>query len=27
VESLLAKTEKKGIDFDFLYKHGYIKGD
>lgn len=27
VESLLSKTEKKGIDFDFLYKHGYIKGD
>ncbi|HPU29367.1 MAG TPA: riboflavin synthase [Syntrophorhabdaceae bacterium] len=27
VESLLTKIEKKGIDFDFLYKYGYIKGD
>lgn len=27
VESLLVKDEKKGIDIDFLYKHGYIKGD
>ncbi|MCX7966450.1 MAG: riboflavin synthase [Syntrophorhabdaceae bacterium] len=27
IESLLIKTEKKGIDFDFLYKHGYIKGE
>jgi len=27
VERLMTKKEKKGIDFDFLYKHGYIKGD
>ncbi|MCX8110093.1 MAG: riboflavin synthase [Syntrophorhabdaceae bacterium] len=26
VESFLERTEKKGIDMDFLYKHGYIKG-
>lgn len=26
VDSFLEKSEKKGIDMDFLYKHGYIKG-
>jgi len=26
VESFLLDKEKKGIDIDFLYKHGYIKG-
>ncbi|NLW35235.1 MAG: riboflavin synthase [Syntrophorhabdus aromaticivorans] len=27
IESFLAKGENKGVDLDFLYEHGYIKGD
>ena len=26
VEKLVAGGEKKGVDLDFLYRHGYIKG-
>jgi riboflavin synthase len=27
VESFLRKTDRKGTDLDFLYEHGYIKGE
>lgn len=27
VESFMAKDKQKGVDLDFLYAHGYIKGD
>jgi riboflavin synthase len=27
IESFLIKDKKKGVDLDFLYKHGYVRGD
>jgi len=27
IESFLIKDKSKGVDLDFLYKHGYIRGD
>ncbi|OPY80163.1 MAG: Riboflavin synthase [Syntrophorhabdus sp. PtaU1.Bin153] len=27
IESFLMKDKKKGVDLDFLYEHGYLKGD
>lgn len=27
IESFLIQDKSKGVDLDFLYKHGYIKGD
>jgi riboflavin synthase len=27
IESFILKSKDKGIDFDFLYKHGYIRGE
>jgi riboflavin synthase len=27
IESFLIKDKNKGVDLDFLYKHGYVRGD
>jgi riboflavin synthase len=27
IESFLTKDKNKGVDLDFLYKHGYVRGD
>ena len=27
IESFLIKNKSKGVDLDFLYKHGYVRGD
>lgn len=27
IESFLLKDKNKGVDLDFLYKHGYVRGD
>lgn len=27
IESFLIKNKNKGVDLDFLYKHGYVRGD
>jgi riboflavin synthase len=27
IESFLIKDKSKGVDLDFLYKHGYVRGD
>lgn len=27
IESFLTKDKKRGVDLDFLYEHGYLKGD
>jgi riboflavin synthase len=27
IESFLLKDKSKGVDLDFLYKHGYVRGD
>jgi riboflavin synthase len=27
IESFITKDKNKGVDLDFLYKHGYVRGD